>query len=967
MITLVLLAIVVAVIATVMIASQRSKADTEGRVEAQQSGRAVSDLITQDLRTAGYEVDSDASPPQLPFAYVDSTEIIMNSNQTPFPDTLGTRQDPRAVNPASTPLPPRITGAYLPAMTYSTGAEMIRYTLDLNDDGVVDAGDQAAPLASEAQRTANPNDYVLGRAVYGLISGGTNGGSMEKVGLVRGPAAGVPNMFTVYLGTNPLPWNWGNGPIPANRLREISRITVRVTTEGRRARKDGTYPRATLTTEVNSLRNSPGATGTLYTASGFVFSDVNRNGTRDTGEPGVAGALLRLGTTSVVQTSTSGYYALQGAPAQYILRQTPPEGFGAFSADSLAIDFVSSPVDVTHSFADTVMTGGWVSDTCFIDVNSNSVLDAGDERVDRVTLTAGGKSKLTGGDGSASFFLPVGTQTINATPPDSLMVVSTNPVSVNVTNGSNLVVYTRLIKGGTGKVTGYVYLDTNKNGVKDTGENGIMNAWVGVSKNTGAELLGYTTTNSSGYYEIVVSNNMPAATTPYEVSVIPPTSFYPTASTTISPIWVAVGAVLTNKNFGMSNYTMISLTADRVLCLGVANLLEKDWTGSDNNWDTKGSWDADLILGSEYISAPNISVWFNQMGGSGAMFATPSTPTGYQRNAQSAALSIATGSIDNVVPTEREDVVTGLARKPSGNIAVWLTQNSPTANIGFIGSAATSLPILYQTQDAGDVNQVLLHDCAGTTALDLIVGTKNTTNTGTIEVWTGSGTGTFFRDETYPPNGSLGVLGEVKAMLLVDVTADGNKDLVVGTKTGDGQGKIHVLGFNTRTGGNRYRVINSYDVVGEVTSLATTFVDADLLPDLVVGTRITSITGNVQYWRGNGGGSFVLAGAFTAPGPVLSLAIADMGGSSKQDIVFGFRTDEALFTGGVRILYLDLGTLPAGAVDPADGTQNYMTPSLAVANFNYRINNTTPGPYYSDLAVAMKPTAATGNLLIFVR
>jgi hypothetical protein len=149
--------------------------------------------------------------------------------------------------------------------------------------------------------------------------------------------------------------------------------------------------------------------------------------------------------------------------------------------------------------------------------------------------------------------------------------------------------------------------------------------------------------------------------------------------------------------------------------------------------------------------------------------------------------------------------------------------------------------------------------------------------------------------------------------------------------------------------------------------MTSCYVDADLIPDLVIGTRVSSVAGNIQYWRGNGSGSFTLAGTFAAPGPVLSIAAADMGGTAKTDIIFGYRDNESAFSGGVRILFLDLNALPPGADDPAGSTQNFMAPSIAVANFNYRINNTTPGPYYPDLAVALKPTASTGKLLVFVR
>ena len=977
MITLVLLAMVVAVIATVMIGSERSKADTEGRVEAQQSGRAISDLIAQDLRTAGYDTDIDAVPPQPPFAYVDSVEILINTNLNTGAvsnlDTLATRLYPRAINPGQTPIPPLMTASFIPPISYATGAETIRYTLDINNDGVVNASDQTQPLAQEAQRTGNPNDYVLARGVYGLQDpalGPGNGGSLQKIGLVRGPGAGIPPMFTVYLGSNPLPWNWHNGSIPPSELKNISRITLRVTTEGRRASKDGTYPRSTLTTEVNSLRNAPGARATVYSVSGYVFKDTNKNGTLDTGEPGVPGALLRLGSAAVAQSSATGSYVVSAAPAAYTLHQTPPAGYGAFGSDSLVVDFVNSPVDVTHNFPDTMLTGGWLIDTCYVDENSNNVFDVNDTPVDGVKVAVGTNSTLTDGDGAGSLFLTPGTQSVSFTAPDSFMVMSTNPTPVSMTNGGTVTLYTKLMKTGTGTVTGYVFLDINKNGTKDTGETGIANVWVGVTKDAGLTFLGYANTDANGLYSIIVSNNMPAATDPYTVTVIPPSGYYPTGTTAISPVWVAIGQVVTGKNFGMVNFTSISLTADRVLALGTAVLMPFDWSGNANQWATKSGFRKDLILCSEYASAPNISVWYNHQP------IDPVFDTGftYQRNALSSALSIASGSIDTLTSgvnvVAREDIVTGLARKVTGNIAVWLTQNTSGNEGQLVSSTSTPAgPTLYQTADAGDVDQVLLTDCAGGTALDLIVGTKTSSFVGTLEVWRGFGNGTFFRDEIYPNAGNIpgNALGEVKAMILQDVTSDGNADLIVGTKTGDGQGKLHILGFNTKTPTNRYRTINTYSVVGEVTALTACDVNADGIMDLIVGTRISSVAGDIQLWRGLGSGTFVLTQTFTAPGPVLCLTAADLGAAARNDIIFGYRDNESGFSGGVRILYTDLGVLPSIADDPAGGTSSYMTTSVISANFNYRLNNTTPGPYYADLAVAQKPTATTGNLLVFIR
>ena len=144
-------------------------------------------------------------------------------------------------------------------------------------------------------------------------------------------------------------------------------------------------------------------------------------------------------------------------------------------------------------------------------------------------------------------------------------------------------------------------------------------------------------------------------------------------------------------------------------------------------------------------------------------------------------------------------------------------------------------------------------------------------------------------------------------------------------------------------------------------------VDSDGLIDIVLGTRVSSTQGNIQYWRGLGSGLFAQASTFTTPGPVLCLGRGDFGGSPKEDLVYGFRTNESVYTGGVRILYLDLNTLPPGDVDPAGGGHNWMASALTVNNVNYRLNPTTSGAQLVDLAVATKTGATTGALLVFIR
>src|SRR5262245_35095321 len=142
MITLTVLAVVMVVLMTVMYAAQRSKVSTTNNIEAAQSARAAIDMIARDLRSAGYMADLEWATPQPAIAYIDSMQVLINSNLTPYPDTAGANRPPFAYNPTSVPKPFPLDGtAWQPPIRYRTGAEVIRWTLDTNNDGTVDASD----------------------------------------------------------------------------------------------------------------------------------------------------------------------------------------------------------------------------------------------------------------------------------------------------------------------------------------------------------------------------------------------------------------------------------------------------------------------------------------------------------------------------------------------------------------------------------------------------------------------------------------------------------------------------------------------------------------------------------------------------------------------------------------------------------------------------------------------------------
>jgi prepilin-type N-terminal cleavage/methylation domain-containing protein len=971
MITLTVLAAVMVVLMTVMYAAQHSKTSTSNRVESAQGARIAIDMMARDLRSAGYGADLDyVASPQPPIAYVDSLQVLINANMKPWPDSLPGIPvgSPQAYQPTASPKPYPLNGtSWQPPIKYSRGAEVVRWTLDVNNDGNVDSLDWTVADGLDAQRTPNLTDYVLVRQVYGDNGAGNNGGATERIALIQRPAkVGVAPLFKVYMEGSTTPWDWSSGPVPATELGKIERIVVAVSAGSARPDVNGNFAVTNLSTEINSMRNVPNFGVTQYAVDGYVFNDANKNGVKDGGEPGLNGTTVRLGILAT-PTDATGYFLFKAAAGTYTLRHTPPSGYGVLtSPDSFVVTLGPA---TTRSFADTVRAGGWVTSFTYNDVNGNAVFNAGTDTalaVTQVTLTPGPDVQYTDNSGNAVNFAPVGGYTVTVTAPDSFAATTPNPVSGNMTAGGSASYSFGFARAAMGTVGGKVFTDNNRNGVLDAGEAGIQNVWVGVTPDAGVTVLGWQYSDASGDFSIDVPEvQSPAA--PYYVTTIVKAGFFPTSTTAIGPFYISGGQTISNNNFGQVGYQVITLNASRVLSLASRDLIEADWNG---NQTQNARVDQDLVLGADASGTDQISIWFNQYSDSPIFDPTPS----YTRTAQGSVLSIAVDTLDNTASwRDRPDLATGTKNASGGNFFVWLNQNSNNNEAILLANASLS----YRTSDMGDVQSILAYDCAGGTMPDLIVGTKSpTANQGTLEVWQNSDAASpvFTRQEIYPPSGAipLNALGEVTAMALADFDGDGNKDLVVGTRDGTYSGQLMFFKFVSKVNGARFIYQCGYTLAQDaVTSVVCFDIDGDGKQDAIVGTQKNLTQGQLQQW-----GNKYAAGVWTfdkehevnAPGIVQALATADFGGSTSGDLAVGYRADASTYVGGVRIYFCDSGKIPALGADPSAGSVTNMVPALTTADFNYGVKPSLPTPpYLIDLAAGVKITASTGALVVYIR
>lgn len=242
---------------------------------------------------------------------------------------------------------------------------------------------------------------------------------------------------------------------------------------------------SSITTGAPSLTLSPtsGPAGIAVTvtgsgfavnANGNVFLDINHNSILDAGEPGQSVTTSSVGVFSIILTVPSAavgtYQAMVSIPAG---SQAQPLGIFNVTTNSTSV----SP---TSGFPGTIITitgSGFAENTngnVFLDINQNSIFDAGEPNQSITTSPSGTFSvSLTAPPGAIGTYqvlvsIPAGTQsqllgTFNITTngPNIIVNPATGPAGSLITVTGN---------GFTANATGTVFLDLNRNGAYDAGE-----------------------------------------------------------------------------------------------------------------------------------------------------------------------------------------------------------------------------------------------------------------------------------------------------------------------------------------------------------------------------------------------------------------------------------------------------------------------------------------------------------------
>jgi SdrD B-like domain/PKD domain len=271
----------------------------------------------------------------------------------------------------------------------------------------------------------------------------------------------------------------------------------------------------------------------------YVWNDTNRDGIQNNGEVGISGVTVTLtrpnGTTISTTTDGSGFYFFGSlAAGTYSVTFTTPSGYvaspsnvGNDALDSDPINGTVSGIVLGQGEVNSTIDAGFnipapitgsIGNFVWDDLNRNGIQDAGEPGINGVNVFVSRLNSTqtyitqTNPDGSYSITgLPAGTYTVTFTTPSGYVPSPSNvgndgtdsdPVGGTVSgivlaageNNNTIDAGFNIPPAPTGSIGNFVWIDTNRNGIQDAGELGLINVTVTLSN--GAT----TTTNASGFY-----------------------------------------------------------------------------------------------------------------------------------------------------------------------------------------------------------------------------------------------------------------------------------------------------------------------------------------------------------------------------------------------------------------------------------------------------------------------------------
>ncbi|MBM4166181.1 MAG: T9SS type A sorting domain-containing protein [Ignavibacteria bacterium] len=229
----------------------------------------------------------------------------------------------------------------------------------------------------------------------------------------------------------------------------------------------------------------------ISSISGNVFNDLDGDGTKDLGEPGLSNWKIKISgaASDSVYTNASGNFSFNNLLAgNYTLFEDLQSGWKQtipVSPTSYPILITSGTNATNRDFGNFQLVG--ISGTTFNDENGNGLKDAGESGLSNWKIKLSGAkvdSQLTDGNGNYAFTnLVSGNYSLSEVAQNGW--IQTHPsspgtYSFSVSSGTN---YPNTNFGNyqLAGISGQVFDDVNGNGSKDDGENGLQNWKIKIS------------------------------------------------------------------------------------------------------------------------------------------------------------------------------------------------------------------------------------------------------------------------------------------------------------------------------------------------------------------------------------------------------------------------------------------------------------------------------------------------------
>ncbi len=272
--------------------------------------------------------------------------------------------------------------------------------------------------------------------------------------------------------------------------------------------------------QFGELVNLPPGRGAI---TGTVFADLDKGGTLDAGENGLAGVTIRLRNAAGIVVATTatdaaGAYRFSNlAPGDYTVVETQPAAYGSSTPDVLnPVTVTAGVITADQNFGETY---GSLAGSVYVDANNDGSIDIGETPVAGVTVTLTGtdvngaavsRSTITAVDGSYFFGnLLTGTYRLAEAQPasyaDGIDAIGTSGgvlgsdvfSTIGLGGGIDAIEYNFGERGVT--LSGKVFVDANRNAVLNPGETGLDGVTLQLRDSSGS-VVATTTTAPDGTY-----------------------------------------------------------------------------------------------------------------------------------------------------------------------------------------------------------------------------------------------------------------------------------------------------------------------------------------------------------------------------------------------------------------------------------------------------------------------------------